>query len=178
MMFQHSTSLYNLKVNSSFLNALLYQFFLAKFPIYDVIAINEFSPSENLLTLLRERREILQHHFSIELEDQNLLKFPCVFSIIPTKEQINLFLQKLQNISLVDWQVEKTCLSLILTVLSEIYVEILIEILSEEEKAREFWMTWISPLIKTLPFYPQKNACIELALLTDLRQLYKIFERC
>lgn len=126
------------------------------------------------LTILHDNRDMLRQYFSIDIKDNKLLYMPVFFDgrlNCPTDERMLVFLKRLAE--KVNWVVEKECLDGITKELSLLYNPFIPNSNGNESLARDV----VIPLLKS-GFEPQSSLRSGFVELTDVKELYKIFERC
>ena len=193
-MFQYTTCLYKWSFEE-YLKDLIYQILLSKFSHYDSRFVETDQLIVNLSKEMIPKLSMLQEYFGIifekvsqnenlqnmHLEGYRLVQFPVLFDMCPDGKDLFDCITRFSEET--KYHHEKACFYSILMILSDTLAKIvLLRLKKSPEEGREFYSRYIEATIKTMPFYPPSSNLTRdnnrLEKLTDLRDLYKVFERC
>ena len=138
---------------------------------------------EYVVDLLRERREMLEDYFAIRLSSTDPLRLETVpillDTYVPNLDYLPQFLLRLNTE--VNWTDEEECFRTFADELSKFY-SYRMQIYSEDDGDSEEKQYWaiehlLYHAMKTM-LVPSKHLRSAFVKLTEVQQLYKVFERC
>ncbi|KAM0683182.1 DNA mismatch repair protein [Mitosporidium daphniae] len=197
--FQIETTLYMLNHSALFFD--YFSFFILKnlscLPIIelesskyvDISALDscKFRPLLSKSDIL-DAREMLEDYFSLRITDDGLVTgLPILLQNFPLEYfDAKSFMVSFMSYSTINWDDEEECLFSIAKSLSHAFsaavISRLTDTLAFDQIGREYFEVHLVPLLRDGNyFYPSKSGITttsSLNRLADLKELYKIFERC